>query len=170
MDLRPAAASPADTLCSGNRAPAAPLPEAGALLLCPSGSVVVMDAICGGRPGGALATSAGSRGDCGGGGLEHRCEAEYEGSRSESGSSQCSLMPSNQLHRLQSCIHLCLEGRKLQDDTRDRKGNARAQVGAVHEVISNVQQVKQVGQHVSLRYLAQVWHLEVVLRDLRGNV
>lgn len=64
-----------------------------------------------------------------------------------------------------------LEGRKLQDGTRGREGDAQAQVGTVHEVISHAWQVKQVEQDISLRYPPQVWHLDVVLRgDLRGNM
>lgn len=64
--------------------------------------------------------------------------------------------------------HLCVEGRQLRNGARGRGGNARAQVSAVHEVISDAWQVRQVGWHVDLRYLAQVRHIEVVLWNLQN--
>lgn len=68
---------------------------------------------------------------------------------------------------LESLGHLCVEGGQLWNGARGGGGDAGAQVSAVHEVIGDAWQVRQVGRHVDLRHLAQVRHIEVVFWNLQ---
>lgn len=85
----------------------------------------------------------------------------------EQGSSHSTPTPSSQLTWLERLGNLCVEGGQLWNGTRGRGGNARAQVGTVHEVISDAWQVRQVGWDIDLRHLAQVGHVKVVLWNLK---
>lgn len=69
---------------------------------------------------------------------------------------------------LQRLRCLSAEGGQLWNSSaRGRGCNARAQVGTVHEVCSDARQVWQVGRHIDLGDLTQVWHIEVVLSYLQ---
>lgn len=49
---------------------------------------------------------------------------------------------------------------------RPRRCEAGTEIRIVGKVICNAWQVRQVGGHIDLRYLTQVWHIEIRLRCL----
>lgn len=49
---------------------------------------------------------------------------------------------------------------------RSRRGEAGTKVCIVRKIVCNAWQVRQVGGHINLRYLTQVWHVEIRLRCL----
>lgn len=48
-----------------------------------------------------------------------------------------------------------------------RRGEAWAEVSAVHEVICDARQVGQIRGHIDFRHLPQIWHVEIILCSLR---
>lgn len=52
---------------------------------------------------------------------------------------------------------------------RPRRGEAGTEIRIVGKVICNAWQVRQVGGHIDLGYLTQVWHIEIRLRCLLGE-
>lgn len=47
-----------------------------------------------------------------------------------------------------------------------RRGEAWAEVSAVHEIVGDAGQVGQIRGHIDFGHLPQVWHVEVILCSL----
>lgn len=74
---------------------------------------------------------------------------------------------------LQRLHRFCVECGQLWNSTaRGGRCDAGAQVSTVHEICSNAGQVWQVGWHIDLGDLAQIWHIEVIfsyLKEMRSR-
>lgn len=69
---------------------------------------------------------------------------------------------------LQRLHRLSVESGQLWNSTtRGGRCDARAQISTVHEICSDARQIWQVGWHIDLRDLSQIWHIEVVFSYLK---